>query len=106
MNVLIAEDDALMCLMLQRAVEHLGYACLVAQDEPPDLVLLDLVMPGLDGWEVLCQPTGDALTVRGTWPRDGPLQGHALLVATHARARSAFASGIHAGGPCEVLLWG
>ena len=32
MNVLIAEDDALTRLMLQRAVEHQGHACLVAQD--------------------------------------------------------------------------
>jgi len=106
MNVQIAEDDALTCPMLQHAVEHQGHACLVAQDEPPDLVLLDLMMPGLDGWEVLCQPTGDALTVGGTWPRDGPHQGHALLVATRALPRSAFASGMNAGGPCEVLLWG
>ena len=32
MNVLIAEDDALTRLMLQRAVEHHGHTCLVAQD--------------------------------------------------------------------------
>jgi DNA-binding response OmpR family regulator len=31
-NVLIAEDDALTRVMLQRAVEHDGHACLVAQD--------------------------------------------------------------------------
>ena len=53
------------------AVEHHGHAYRVAQDEPPDLALLDPMMPGLDGWEVLCQPKGDALTVGGTWPRDG-----------------------------------
>ena len=50
MNVLIAEDDALTRLMLQRAVEHQVHACLVAQ--------------------------------------------------------IAFPSGMHAGGKCEVLLWG
>ena len=33
-------------------------------------------------------------------------QGHALLVATRARARIAVPSGTHAGVPCEVLLWG
>jgi len=75
MNVLIAEDDALTRLMLQRAIEHHGHACLVAQDEPPDLVPLDVMRPGLDGWEVLCQPKGDALTVGGTWTRDGPHAG-------------------------------
>ena len=31
MNVLIAEDDALTRLMLQRAVAHQGHTCLVAQ---------------------------------------------------------------------------
>ena len=90
MNVLIAEDDAMTRLMLQRAVEHHGHVCLVAQDEPPDRVLLDLMLPVLDGWEVLCQPKRDALTVG----------------ATRARARIAFPAGIHAGVPCEVLLWG
>jgi len=32
MNVLIAEDDAMTRLVLQRPVEHDGHACLVAQD--------------------------------------------------------------------------
>src|SRR5205085_3644344 len=47
----------------------------LARDEPPGLVRLDLMMPGLDGWEVLCQPKGDALTVGGKWPCDGPHAG-------------------------------
>src|SRR5437588_11402863 len=64
MNVLIAEDDALTRLMLQRAVEHQGHACLVAQDglearqlfqaHTVDVVISDWLMPLVDGVE-LCR---------------------------------------------------
>src|SRR5207248_65323 len=64
MNVLIAEDDAVTRLMLQRAVEHYGHTCLVAQDgleawelfqaHPVDVVISDWLMPLLDGLE-LCR---------------------------------------------------
>src|SRR5919201_3124931 len=64
MNVLIAEDDAMTRLMLQRAVEHQGHACLVAQDglqawqllqaHRVDVVISDWLMPLVDGIE-LCR---------------------------------------------------
>src|SRR5437764_14773286 len=64
MNVLIAEDDAMTRLMLQRAVEHQGHACLVAQDgleawqlfqaHSVDVVISDWMMPLIDGIE-LCR---------------------------------------------------
>jgi DNA-binding response OmpR family regulator len=67
MNVLIAEDDALTRLFLQRAVEHHGYACLVAQDgleawqsfqaHTVGVVISDWLMTVLDGVE-LCRPVG------------------------------------------------
>jgi DNA-binding response OmpR family regulator len=47
MNVLIAEDDAMTGVMLQRAVEHQCHACLVAQD-------------GLEAWQ-LFYPCEDLL---------------------------------------------
>jgi DNA-binding response OmpR family regulator len=62
MNVLIAEDDALTRLMLQRAVAHHGHACLVAEDgraawqlfqaHPVDVVISDWLMPLIDGLEL------------------------------------------------------
>lgn len=64
MRVLIAEDSAMIRLLLQRAVEKLGHECLVATDgltawrlferEVPDVVISDWMMPGLEGPE-LCR---------------------------------------------------
>lgn len=62
MRILIAEDDAVSRLVLQKAVEHLGHECLVAADGtqawehfrscPVDVVISDWMMPGLDGPEL------------------------------------------------------
>ena len=79
MNVLIAEDDAIMRLVLQRS-----------------------------GFRPIAGPVRAAnacYQIHRTPMRAGG-QGHALLVATRARVCIAFPCGIHAGVPCEVLLWG
>lgn len=63
MRVLIVEDDPAIALMLERGLAAHGYRCvgadngndgvLMAMDETVDLVLLDILLPGLDGQEVL-----------------------------------------------------
>ena len=63
MEVLIAEDDRALCRSLGRAIEKLGYsvrpvhdgaaALEAVKDQPPDLVLLDLLLPKVDGLGVV-----------------------------------------------------
>jgi hypothetical protein len=62
MKVLIAEDDANIRRGLAEILEAEGYATVQAEDgraaldrlaaEAPDLVLLDIMMPGLSGYDV------------------------------------------------------
>jgi DNA-binding response OmpR family regulator len=71
-TVLVVEDDALLRRMISIFLSAAGYrvcaaedglsGLALAQDERPDLVLLDLMLPELDGWEVLRRIKGDALT--------------------------------------------
>jgi DNA-binding response OmpR family regulator len=63
MRILIADDDADSREILKTYFEAKGHQVLLAvdgmeaikrfTDEKPDLVLLDIMMPKLDGWEVL-----------------------------------------------------
>lgn len=63
MKVLIAEDDPTSQRLLRKYLESQGYQVVVAGNgaeaieafkrEPPDLVLLDVMMPKVDGWGVL-----------------------------------------------------
>jgi len=60
--VLVVDDEPQMCDVLCRVLEKEGYRVITAPDgeaalglireEKPDVVLLDLVMPGMDGREV------------------------------------------------------
>lgn len=62
MKILVAEDDPLTREALIACLEGEGFAVIAAangheaierlQSEPPDLVCLDIMMPGLDGYEV------------------------------------------------------
>ena len=71
-TILVVEDDPPLRRMIAMFLRAAGYLVRAAEDGPtglalargerPDLVLLDLMMPGLDGWEVLRRLKGDALT--------------------------------------------
>ncbi len=62
-RILLVDDDPQVCSMMRQVLAREGFGVLVAADGPaalalveserPDLVLLDLVMPGMDGMEVL-----------------------------------------------------
>ena len=60
-KLLLVEDDEASREMLARRLRRIGYAVEIASDgrealvaaqtAPPDLILMDLTMPDLDGWE-------------------------------------------------------
>jgi DNA-binding response OmpR family regulator len=64
-KVLVVEDDEAMLKALHIAIEKAGFTVLearngvsgivVALQEHPDLILLDILMPMMDGWEMLEQ---------------------------------------------------
>ena len=61
-KILIVEDHPNMLFALQTSLEHSGYEITTASSglsalqqlpkNPPDLVVLDIAMPRMDGWEV------------------------------------------------------
>lgn len=66
MQLVLVDDDPKLCRTLQQGFEELGHGCetfetgeaalarLRDQDKPrPDVVLLDVMLPGVDGWELL-----------------------------------------------------
>jgi two-component system cell cycle response regulator DivK len=60
-NILLVEDNELNRDMLSRRLERKGYTVAIAVDgqqgvemalaSPPDLILMDMSLPVLDGWE-------------------------------------------------------
>lgn len=61
-NVLIVEDNGALRDMVRRRLKRRGYSLLTASDgekglvaaqtEEPDIILLDMSLPGMDGWSV------------------------------------------------------
>ena len=62
-KVLIVDDDKNICDLLRLYLEKEGYSVILSHDGEeavvkfnalkPDLVLLDVMLPGIDGWQVL-----------------------------------------------------
>lgn len=71
-RILVVDDDPTMCMIISRLLEYEGHVCTTCTDgalairsildQKPDLVLLDLVMPYIDGFEMLKALRGDPLT--------------------------------------------
>jgi DNA-binding response OmpR family regulator len=69
-SILVAEDERNLVEALSFLMERAGYDVSVARDEPatvemarrlkPDLVLLDIMLPGYDGFEVIAALKSDA----------------------------------------------
>jgi len=71
-TILIVEDNVLDADMLSRRLERRGYTVIVASDgesgvslaaeKMPDLVIMDMGLPVLDGWEATRRIKSSALT--------------------------------------------
>ena len=61
-KILVVEDNENNRDMVRRRLERQGYLVIIAQDgeqgyslahsEKPDLILMDISLPGMDGWQV------------------------------------------------------
>ncbi|VVN85236.1 EAL domain-containing response regulator [Pseudomonas fluorescens] len=71
-TLLIVDDEPQVRKLLETLLQHEGYQTLSAgsgeealqlvAQQPPDLILLDIMMPGMDGYEVASQLKGDETT--------------------------------------------
>lgn len=71
-RILLVEDNPLNRDMLSRRLSRKGFEVLLAGDgaagltaaaaEQPDLILMDLSLPVMDGWEAIRRLKGDATT--------------------------------------------
>lgn len=70
-TILVIDDDELVSRTLQRTLKHYGYQVMAAHSgteglqlsrrHRPDLFILDIMMPGLNGYDVCRQIRGDPL---------------------------------------------
>ena len=61
-KILYVEDNPVNQLLVRRVLTHAGYTVLeakdglsgiqMAQEERPDLILMDIMIPGMDGYQV------------------------------------------------------
>ena len=89
-RILIVDDEAAICEILARLVRAEGYEPLIAYDgraaleivrhDAPEVLLLDVKMPGIDGMEVLHQVQ--------RWDRDLPV----IMITSQGLAKDAVAA--------------
>jgi two-component system cell cycle response regulator DivK len=73
-KLLLVEDNEMNRDMLARRLEKRGFQLVIATDgligiemakkEQPDLILMDMSLPGLDGWQASRQLKSDTATAR------------------------------------------
>jgi len=90
-RVLVVDDDRFIRRAIRHVVECLGYECLEAETgdeactlalrERPDLIVLDVMLPGINGYEVSRKIKGEVQ--RGTLEKDIP-----ILIVTARRTDS------------------
>ena len=71
-RVLIVDDEKLIQITTKLVLESAGHEVITAGDgesaiecaktDKPDLILLDIMMPGIDGWETLSRLKDDSQT--------------------------------------------
>ena len=71
-KILIIEDDAFLQRLASKKLKEAGYEVLIAPEsseafkildkEMPSMILLDLLLPGTDGFEILAKIKADAKT--------------------------------------------
>lgn len=71
-RILVADDDPILCMLLQETLKSAGFDVLVAhngdelvrmaQEHAPNLLLIDLMMPVMDGYEAIRQLRNDTRT--------------------------------------------
>jgi DNA-binding response OmpR family regulator len=83
-RLLVIDDDATVTSVLKRGLSYEGYTVdtaatgadglAIARDHAPDLVILDVMLPGIDGFEVLrrLRSADENLPVLMLTARDGP----------------------------------
>ncbi len=88
-KVLIVDDENLIVMSTQMVLESIGYEVVAALDgqealekaasESPDLILLDIMMPGMDGWETLERLKAD--------PETAPIPVIVFTAREHSKGR-------------------